>query len=67
MPEPMDLYRAAKIFLEQHGRERALAICEEKEQEFYVKGELLGLAAWRGIKSAILEMTKKPDPGTKLH
>lgn len=67
MPEPLDLYRAATVFLKQHGPKRALEICEEREAAMYEAGDLLGLAAWRGIKSAIQDLQAKPPPGTKLN
>jgi hypothetical protein len=67
MPEPLDIYRAATVFLKQHGLEKALAICEEREAAMYEAGDLLGLAAWRGIKSAIRDLQAKAPPGTKPH
>jgi hypothetical protein len=50
-----------------HGLEKALAICEEREAAMYEAGDLLGLAAWRGIKSAIRDLQAKAPPGTKPH
>jgi hypothetical protein len=67
MPEPLDIYRAASVFLKEHGLEKALAICDEREAAMYEAGDLLGLAAWRGIKSAIQDLQAKPPPGSKLH
>jgi hypothetical protein len=65
--ETSKLHAAAAGMIEAHGIERALEICETSENEMYEAGNLLGLAAWRGIKSAIQDLQSRPAPGTKLN
>lgn len=60
LSQPVDVHIAARVFLDQHGRESAIAVCESNEDERYEAGDLLGVAAWRGIRSAIFRLTSRP-------
>jgi len=59
MQQPVDIRIAARVFLDQHGRDRALEISEQREDEMFDDGNLLGVAAWRGVRSAIFELTRR--------
>ncbi len=63
--EPRKLHAAAAGMIEAHGVERALEICEACEKAMHEAGNLLGLTAWRGIESAILDQQNLP-PAPKL-
>ncbi len=56
---PIDVFITAQAFLDKHGRDRALEISEQGEDEMYETGNLLGVAAWRGIRSAIFTLTRR--------
>lgn len=56
----VDLYRSAWVLMKQHGTERALAICDEREASMRRADDVLGCAAWRGIRRAIEELDAKP-------
>ncbi len=67
MVDDVDLYRSAWVLMKQHGTVRALEICEERYVEMAKQDDLLGACAWRGIKSAIEELERKPKPGEPMN
>lgn len=55
---PVDVFTAARAFLDKHGRDVALEISEQAEDEMIDAGNLMGVATWRGIRSAIFQLTR---------
>lgn len=67
MVDDVDLYRSAWVLMKQHGTERALEICTQREAELAKQDDLIGACAWRGIKSAIEELDRKPKPSEPMN
>ena len=59
---PVDVFIAAQAFLHKHGRDVALEISEQAEDAMVDAGNLQGVATWRGIRSAIFQLTR---PGSE--
>ncbi len=58
-PRPVNVAIAAQAFLDKHGRDEAIEISERAEDEMYEMGNLQGVATWRGIRSAIFDLTRR--------
>ena len=65
MPTDLDIYRSAKILVEQHGAD-ALIQAALKADELLDAGDLDGQAVWMRIRKAVLELMK-PGDGETVH
>ena len=61
----LDIYRSAKILVEQHGAD-ALIEAALKADELLDAGDLDGQAVWMRIRKAVLELLK-PGDGEVVH
>ena len=61
----LDIYRSAKILVEQHGVD-ALIEAALKADELLDAGDLDGQAVWLRIRKAVLELLK-PDDRETVH
>ena len=59
-----DIYRAAKILIDQHG-EDAAERAERRASELWDEGDAEGTAVWRHILKAVDELTR-PRPDDEL-
>ena len=67
MTSEIDVYRSAKLFIDQHGGEAAIQAAYQADA-MLDKGDLDGAAVWRRIVAAINEIQKKePEPGELRH
>ncbi len=65
MTDDIDLYRAAKLYVDQHGDQAALQAAMRSDELFYT-GDLDGAATWRMIVKAI-EVLQATEPAESLH
>lgn len=67
MTSEIDVYRSAKLFIEQHGDEAAIQAAYQADA-MLDKGDLDGAAVWRRIVAVINELQREePAAGEKLH
>ncbi len=58
-----DVWRAAKLLIEQHGVEAPIEAAMRAD-EMLDKGDLDGQAVWKAILKAVIEMVNKEPEGT---
>jgi len=58
----IDIYRAAKLIIDQHGDEAALYVAGRADQLLH-DGDTLGSAIWRRIAAAVEELQRGRGPG----
>jgi len=66
MTDDLDLYRAAKLLMDRDGKDAAF-VAARREAELAAKGDIEGVAAWRGIRRAIEELQRGREPGEALN
>jgi hypothetical protein len=62
----LDIYRAAKLLIDQHG-EHASMRAAERADELLEAGDIDGAAIWRDIVAAIEEMQRERGPGDSVN
>jgi len=60
------MYRAAKLLMDRDGKDAAF-VAARREAELSAKGDIEGVAAWRGIRRAIEELQRGREPGEALN
>jgi len=63
--DPIDIYRAAKLYIDQHGDQAALQAAMQADA-LLEAGDLEGSATWRKIIKAI-EVMQATEPNGSLH
>ena len=58
----LEIYRAAKLLVDQHGQDAPIRAAERAD-ELLETGDFEGAAIWRSILEAIEEMQRGPKPG----
>ena len=67
MTTDLDIYRSAKLLIDQHGEAAAIEAAM-KSDALLDKGDLDGAAVWRRIVEAVNEMQRgEPKPGMRRH
>jgi hypothetical protein len=61
-----DIFRAAKLLIDQHGENAPLRAAERADQ-LLDAGDMIGAATWRRITKAIEELGRGPREGEKLN
>jgi hypothetical protein len=61
-----DIFRAAKLLIDQHGGAAPIRAVERAE-ELADKGDLEGVAVWRRILEAIGEIMRGREPGESIN
>ena len=64
-PRNTDIYRSAKLLIDQHGPDAELEAARRADQ-LRDKGDLDGQATWLRIRKAVLELLK-PGDGEMVH
>ena len=65
LTDAIDIYRAAKLYIDQHGDQAALQAATQSDVQF-AAGDLDGAATWRRIIKAI-EVLQATEPSGSLH
>jgi hypothetical protein len=65
VPDDIDIYRSAKLYIDQHGDQAALQAAMQSDS-LLDAGDLEGAAVWRKILKAI-EVMQATAPGGSLH
>ncbi len=65
MTDDIDIYRAAKLYIDQHGDQAALQAAMRSD-ELFDTGDLEGAATWRMIIKAI-EVLQATEPDGAVH
>ncbi len=65
MTDDIDIYRAAKLYIEQHGDQAALQAAMRADAQF-AAGDIEGAATWRRIIKAI-EVLQATEPDGLTH
>ena len=68
MPSEIDIYRSAKLLIDQHGEDAAI-FAAQKADKCLESGDLDGKAVWMGVIRAIKELLDQQPPSsdTPLH
>ena len=68
MPEEIDIYRSAKLLINQHGEDAPIFAAQQADA-CLEKGNLDGKAVWMGVIRAIKELLDQQPPSsdTPLH
>ena len=67
MTSDLDVYRSAKLFIEQHGDEAAIQAAYQADA-MLDRGDLDGAAVWRRIVAAINKLVDtRPGDGDAVH
>ncbi len=68
MPDEIDIYRSAKLLIDQHGEEAPIFAAMQADKCLEA-GDLDGKAVWMGVIRAIKELLDQQPPGsdTPLH
>ena len=65
MVDDLDIYRSARLLIDQHGQDAALEAARRAD-ELRHKGDLDGQVTWLRIHEAVLELLKRGD-GQTVH
>ncbi len=65
MTDEIDIYRAAKLYIDQHGDQATLQAAMRSD-ELFDTGDLDGAATWRKVIKAI-EVMQATEPDGSLH
>jgi hypothetical protein len=66
MTSDLDIYRSAKLLIDQHGDEAPIHAAMRLD-ELHEAGDMAGRATWRRILAAIDELLRKtPEDGERL-
>ena len=63
MPDDLDIYRAARLLIDQHGDEAAIRAAERADAMLEA-GDLDGVAIWRRILDAVKQLQGVTPAGT---
>ncbi len=68
MPSEIDIYRSAKLLIDQHGEDAAIFAAQQADK-CLESGDLDGKAVWMGVIRAIKELLNQQPPSsdTPLH
>jgi hypothetical protein len=66
MTSDPDIYRAAKLLIDQHGADAGLRAAERADQ-LLEAGDMIGATTWRRIHKAIEELGRGRREGEKLN
>ncbi len=68
MPDEIDIYRSAKLFVDQHGEDAPIFAAQQADRCLEV-ADLDGKATWMRVIGAIKELLDQqaPGSGTPLH
>ena len=66
MVPDLDLNRAAKLLVDQHGEDAPIRAAERAD-ELLEAGDFEGAAIWRSILAAIEERQRGPEPGEMVN
>ena len=67
MVSDFDIYRSAKLLVDQHGEDAATHAAMEADK-LMAKGDMEGAATWKRVIAAIEELQRtKPEPGESRH
>ena len=68
MPDDLDIYRSAKLLIDQHGEDAPIFVAMQADK-CLAAGDLDGKAVWMGVIRAIKELLDQQPPGsaTPLH
>ena len=68
MPSEIDIYRSARLLIDQHGEDAAI-FAAQKADKCLEAGDLDGKAVWMRVIQAIKELLDQQPPGsgTPLH
>jgi hypothetical protein len=61
-----DIYRAAKLLMDQHGQNAPLRAAERADQ-LLEAGDMIGAATWRRILKAVEELQRGPKKGEAVN
>ncbi len=63
----LDIYRTAKLFVDNHGAEASIHAAMQADA-MLAKGDMDGAAVWRRIVKAVEELQRaEPGPGERRH
>jgi len=66
MTSDPDIFRAAKLLIDQHGAEAGLRAAERVDQ-LLDAGDMIGATAWRRILKAIEDLGRGPRKGERVN
>ncbi len=68
MPSEIDIYRSAKLLIDQHGEDAPIFAAQQADRCLEA-GDLDGKAVWMRVIRAIKEMTNThtPESGQRVH
>ncbi|MCH9051259.1 MAG: hypothetical protein IIA72_09255 [Proteobacteria bacterium] len=68
MPDEIDVYRSAKLLIDQHGEDASIFAAQQADA-CLAAGDLDGKAVWMGVIRAIEQLTNTdaPDVGQSVH
>ncbi len=68
MPDEIDIYRSAKLLIDQHGEDAPIFAAQQADKCLEA-GDLDGKAVWMGVIRAINELTNThtPESGQPVH
>ncbi len=68
MPDEIDIYRSAKLLIDQHGEDAPIFTAQQADR-CLANGDLDGKAVWMGVIRAIKELLDQQPPSsdTPLH
>jgi hypothetical protein len=61
-----DIYRAAKLLIDQHGENATLRAAERADQ-LLEAGDMIGTTTWRLILKAVEELQRSPRRGERVN
>ena len=62
MPDDLDIYRSAKLLIDQHGEDAPIFAAQQADKCLEA-GDLDGKAVWMRVIAAIEELTNTDTPG----
>ncbi len=67
MPSNLDIYRSAKLLVDQHGEDASLEAAMRADA-MLEKGAMAGAETWRRMVKAVEELRRQePGPGERAH
>ncbi len=68
MPDEIDIYRSAKLLIDQHGEDAPIFAAMQADKRMEA-GDIDGCAVWKRVIQAIKELLdqKPPDDGKSIH
>ena len=62
MPDDLDIYRSAKLLIDQHGEDAPIFAAMQADRQMQA-GDLDGCATWKRILKAVEELLDENPPG----